>query len=76
MAGRTMTVDQVLDMSEQLSPTERLRLISLLSERLLGEIRQEGEPVDILSTVGLGADIWQDIDVASYLEEERASWNR
>jgi hypothetical protein len=76
MGSRTMTIDRVLDMSEQLSTTDQLRLISLLSDRLRREIAPEDEPVNILSTVGLGAEVWQGIDVAAYLEEERASWDR
>ena len=55
MAGRTMTIDRLLDMSEQLSTADRLRLISLLSDRLRHEIRPEDEVVDILSTVSLRA---------------------
>ena len=76
MANSTMTVDRVLGMTEQLSTVDRLRLIGLLSDRLARELGQEGEPVDILSTVGLGAEVWQSVDVAAYLEEERASWDR
>jgi hypothetical protein len=76
MAGRSMTIDRVLDMSEQLSTTDRLRLISLLSDRLRREVTPEDEAVDILSTVGLGAEVWRGVDVAAYLEEERGSWDR
>ena len=76
MASRTTTIDHLLDMSEQLSTADQLRLIGLLSERLRREIALEDEPVDILSTVGLGAEMWQSIDVATYLEKERASWER
>jgi hypothetical protein len=75
MANMAMTVDRLLDMSEQLSPADQLRLISLLSERLRQEVVEQ-EPVDILATIGLGAEVWQDIDVTAYLEEERASWDR
>jgi hypothetical protein len=81
VASKTMTVDQVLSMSEQLSPTDQLRLISLLSERLRDDIARddialEREPIDLLSLTGLGAEVWQAVDVADYLEQERASWNR
>jgi hypothetical protein len=74
MAHGTMTIDQILSVSEQLSAADQLRLISLLSERLRHEILPVSEPVDILSTIGLGAEVWQGVDVAAYLEEERASW--
>ena len=57
MAESTTTLDQVIDMSEQLSPRDQLRLISLLSERLGSEMEKQTEPVDMLSLAGLGADL-------------------
>jgi hypothetical protein len=74
MASQTITLDAVLYASEQLSLADQLRLISLLSERLRSEIDQDDGPVDMLSLAGLGAELWQAIDVAAYLEQERASW--
>lgn len=74
MMPRTATLDNVLDMSKQLPRADRLRLISLLSEDLRSEIDQEEQPVDMLSLAGLGAEMWQAIDVDAYLEQERASW--
>ncbi len=72
--GRTL--DEVLSISQRLSPSDQLRLISQLSEELSGKIadRNQGEPIDMLSLVGVGADVWQSIDVDAYLEEERSSW--
>jgi hypothetical protein len=29
----------------------------------------------MLSLAGLGAEIWKALDIATYLEEERASWD-
>ena len=74
MVSKTTTLDEVLGISEQLSPTDQLRLISLLSERLRSEMDPKDDPVDMLSLVGLGAELWQEIDVDAYLEQERASW--
>ena len=74
MAGKVTTLDEVLCASERLSPADRLRLISLLSERLRSEVDQGDEPVDMLSLAGLGTELWREIDVATYLEQERASW--
>ncbi len=68
------TLDQALRVSEQLALSDQLRLISLLSERLRRELDRGDEPVDMLSLAGLGAEIWQEIDVAAYLEQERANW--
>ena len=76
MSDRTITVDEVLRMTTQLPPDDKLRLISLLSEHVRGEIDREGEPVDMLSLAGLGAEVWQQIDVDEYLAQERASWER
>jgi hypothetical protein len=74
MTSQTVTLDAVLYASEQLSLADQLRLISLLSERLRSEVDQDDGPVDMLSLAGLGAELWQAIDVAAYLEQERASW--
>ena len=41
MDSNTMTIDQVLGMSEQLSTIDRLRLISLLSDRWRREIAED-----------------------------------
>ena len=74
MTGHTATLDEAIVVSEGLSRSDRLRLIGVLSERLRGELEQDIEPIDMLSLAGLGADIWRDLDVATYLEQERASW--
>jgi len=75
MATEALTLDQVLDISGQLKPSDQLRLISVLSERLRREIGQGSELVDMLSLAGVGADLWAQVDVAAYLEQERASWD-
>ena len=74
MTTKTASLDDALHASEQLSPADRLRLISLLSERLSGEIDQSQTPVDMLSLAGLGQELWRGVDVDAYLDQERASW--
>jgi hypothetical protein len=76
MAIEGTTLDEVLNISQNLSPTDQLRLISQLSEQLSGTItdQPQGEQVDMLSMVGVGADLWSLVDVDAYLDEERASW--
>ena len=69
-----ITLDQVLETSEQLPVSDQLRLISLLAQRLRGHMMDEDKPVDILSTLGLGAELWQEIDSDAYIEQERESW--
>jgi hypothetical protein len=75
MSSEMTMIDQVLYISQQLSLGNQLLLISLLSERARRELDRDGEPVDMLSLAGLGAELWQKVDVDAYLEQERASWN-
>jgi hypothetical protein len=75
MSERTATLDEAIGISERLSPSDRLRLIGVLSERLRSELEQRDEPIDMLSLAGLGAEIWKGLDIPAYLEQERASWD-
>jgi hypothetical protein len=68
------TLADVLRISEQLSPADQLRLIGLLSDRLRSELDANQEPIDMLLLAGVGAELWQEIDVDAYLDQERASW--
>jgi len=47
----------------------------LLCEGLRGAMDEGDERVDMLSLAGLGAEMWQGIDIAAYLEQERATWD-
>jgi hypothetical protein len=69
-----VTLDEALRASEQLPLADQLRLTGLLSERLRRALDRAGDQVDMLSLAGLGAELWQEIDVAAYLEQERSSW--
>ena len=75
MTERIATLDEAIVVSEKLSPSDRLRLIGILSDRLRDELDQGTESIDMLSLAGLGADVWQDLDVSQYLERKRASWD-
>ena len=75
MTERIATLDEAIVVSERLSPSDRLRLIGILSNRLRDELDQGTGPIDMLSLTGLGADVWQGLDVGQYLERERASWD-
>jgi len=75
MATEVVTLDQVLGISGQLKPSDQLRLISALSERLRQELGESTELVDMLALAGVGADLWAQVDVAAYLEQERSTWD-
>lgn len=76
MVASTLTLDDALQISEQLSPADQLRLIGLLSERLRHRLDAGHEPVDMLTLAGVGGELWREIDVDAYLAAERASWDR
>ena len=68
------TLADALRISEQLSHADQLRLIGLLSERLQRDVPSDSERIDMLTMAGVGADLWQGLDVAEYIERERSSW--
>ena len=69
-----LSLDDALHISDQLSLDDQLRLIRLLWERVRRNLGTAGEPVDMLSLAGLGAEIWRQIDVGAYVAAERANW--
>ncbi len=75
MSEKVASLDEAIVLSKRLSPSDQLRLIGILSERLRDELVQDIAPIDMLSLAGLGAEIWKDLDTATYLREERASWD-
>ena len=67
-------LEQVLDLTAKLSEIDQLRLIERLIVQVRTQQERESAPVDMLSLVGMGAELWQQIDVDAYLEQERANW--
>ena len=67
-------LEQVLDLTAKLSAVDQLRLIEQLVVQVRTQQERESAPVDMLSLAGMGAELWQQIDVDAYLEQERANW--
>lgn len=67
-------LEQVLDLTAGLSAVDQLRLIERLIVQVRTQQERESAPVDMLSLAGMGAELWQQIDVDAYLEQERANW--
>ena len=66
--------DQVISEIKTLNLSDQLRLL----EQMAAIIRQKtstGRIRSILELQGKGKDIWKDLDVKEYLDEERSSWN-
>ena len=75
-----MTVEQIYERHiKPLSPTERRHLVELTSHDLAsngsGAIGA-GKKHSLLEMEGLGAEIWEGIDVAQYINEMRDEWDR
>ncbi|HEY4386074.1 MAG TPA: hypothetical protein VGN34_16580 [Ktedonobacteraceae bacterium] len=76
--GNAMSSDayrEVLEKLQQLTRKEKLKLI----EEIVTGLRQEIEepPLhDIMEYEGFAKAVWEGIDVAKYLNEERDSWGR
>jgi hypothetical protein len=73
----TYAYREALNQVQKLTTDEQL----LLKEELIASIRQKGQaPVrrkhDITELRGLGKEIWEGVDVAKYINEERDSWER
>jgi len=76
VAHRTGGLGRVLRLMRELPLEDKLRLIGLLTEDLREEMEREGDPVDVLSLVGLGAEVWREVDVDEYVDQERGRWDR
>ncbi len=64
---------KVLELILQLTPEEQLQLAEEL-ERII-EHRNAEEPLhDVMEFKGVAKELWKDVDVQKYIDEERNSW--
>jgi len=59
---------------QQLSAEEQLQLLKDLVEAVIRNQTPAKPQHSILELQGLGKEIWEDVDVEKYIEEERKSW--
>jgi len=67
------TYEEVLKQVLHLTPEDQLELLKVLTNIVLPRVTIRPQH-SILEFEGLGKEIWQDIDVEKYIEEERNSW--
>ena len=70
MATRTIDIDSILSQVRQLDYMDRINLL----ERVILLIKKENvvkEQVKLTSICGLGSEIWKDVDIDKYVENER-----
>ena len=67
-------LDEMLDNVQYLPLEEQLRLVKKLEE--LVRAQAQVKPArSILELEGLGAEIWEGVDVKEYINRERDSWD-
>ena len=58
-----------------LTPDEQLQLLADVAVMLRQQVTAEPQH-SIMELEGLGKEIWQDVDVEKYIDEERNSWDK
>jgi hypothetical protein len=67
--------ERVLNLARQLELAEQLKLLRDLLIDMSSDVSAEYEGKHSISELkGLGPDVWQDVDIADYLQQERNSW--
>ena len=65
---------EILTRIQKLTPSDQLRLLEQLAVLVRRQIAVQPRR-SILELKGLGKEIWKDIDIQEYIDQERASWN-
>ncbi len=66
--------DQTLSMARRLNLPEQLQLLEALSKMVRRRV-DKPQTHTVMDLEGLGAEIWQNVDAQTYVNQERASWD-
>lgn len=66
--------DHVISEIKSLNLSDQLRLLKQMAA-IICINTSAGRIRSILELKGKGKDIWKDLDIKTYLDEERSSWN-
>lgn len=66
--------DEVRRTVESMPPSEQLRLVAELAERLSKRMAAS-QSHSLLELRGLGKELWNGVDPEEYLRKERSSWD-
>jgi len=82
MGSSTININQIVNEIERLDYNDKINILSRIVNLLKREEKvhlQERETAQIATTLiqlkGLGKNVWQKNDVASYISTERESWD-
>lgn len=67
--------EYLLSEIQALPLSEQLLLLENLASLVRSKTHSISQPRSILELKGKGKDIWSNIDIENYLNEERTSWN-
>jgi DNA-binding HxlR family transcriptional regulator len=66
--------NQVIAEIKTLNLSDQLRLLQEMAT-LIRKTTSQIKPRSILELKGKGKDVWKGLDVKTYIDEERSSWN-
>jgi DNA-binding HxlR family transcriptional regulator len=66
--------NQVMAEIKTLNLSDQLRLLQEMAT-LIRKTTSQIKPRSILELKGKGKDVWKGLDVKTYIDEERSSWN-
>lgn len=66
--------DQTLNMARQLNLPEQVQLLEALSKIVRRQV-DKPQTHTVMDLEGLGAEIWQNVDAQTYVNQERALWD-
>ncbi len=66
--------ENVLNLARQLELKDQLLLLRDLLSEISSEVTESNRKHSITELKGLGSEIWEDIDIAEYLQRERSLW--
>ncbi|MDX1416793.1 MAG: hypothetical protein R3293_21505 [Candidatus Promineifilaceae bacterium] len=67
--------ERVLNLARQLELAEQLRLLRDILSDISADVSSVSERKHSISELkGLGLEVWQEVDIADYIQQERDSW--
>lgn len=69
----TAKLSKILAAAKHLSLADKRELLAVLTKEI--EAGNTGR-LEIAGLQGLGKEIWKDVDIEKYVQEERASWSK
>lgn len=72
----TYAYEEVLNYARQLPPDEQLLLLEELASLVRQRVKQLSQPKhSVMEFRGMAKKLWEGVDVAKFIDEERNSWD-